>query len=130
MSSARILIIDDDPNARAALVHTLESKFHVTTAVSRNQCVQRIITVGAHFDVLVIDMQAPGMSGIEVTRAVRALRTPAWTAEVPIIMLTRGEQPADLLAALQAGATAFLAKPVTGSALIDVIEDCCLVRTA
>jgi DNA-binding response OmpR family regulator len=61
----------------------------------------------------------PGMSGLEVCRELR--KDPA-TANVPVLILTAGAQPADITAGFTAGANDFLVKPFSPRELASRID--------
>ncbi len=65
-------------------------------------------------DVAIIDLMMPGISGYDVTRQLRA--NPA-TARLPILILTARSQPMDKQMAANAGASAFMSKPVASREL-------------
>jgi FixJ family two-component response regulator len=65
---------------------------------------------------LITDYGLPGMNGIEVLRAVHAVR-----AEVPVIVVTARDEPEILRRALAAGATEVFTKPIDTSALLKAI---------
>ena len=106
----RVLVVDDKISNRELLRQELEAEgFEVTTAANGLECLQRIQTFGAH--VVILDIQMPGMDGIEVCRRIKA--DPA-TADVPVLFLTGREgNDAACVAALEAGGNDFLVKPYT-----------------
>jgi DNA-binding response OmpR family regulator len=68
---ARILVVDDEQNIRLTLNALLGRAGHtVTTAASGEEAVK--IFAHQHFDLMLVDLQMPGMSGIEVVEALRA----------------------------------------------------------
>jgi DNA-binding response OmpR family regulator len=66
-------------------------------------------------DLIVLDVMLPGMSGLEVCRALRADRA---TAAVPIIMLTARAEEADRIMGLELGADDYVAKPFSPNELV------------
>jgi len=70
-------------------------------------------------DLILMDMQLPKISGIEATRRLRAEAT---TAAIPIIAVTSFALSGDDLKAIEAGATAYLAKPYSPYALLGMIR--------
>jgi two-component system, cell cycle response regulator DivK len=70
-------------------------------------------------DLILMDVQLPNMSGLDVTRALRA--DPA-TADVPIIVVTSFALSGDDHRAMEAGATAYIAKPYSPRELLALIQ--------
>jgi two-component system cell cycle response regulator DivK len=70
-------------------------------------------------DLILMDVQLPKMSGLDVTRALRA--DPA-TADVPIIVVTSFALSGDDQRAMQAGASAYIAKPYSPRELLALIQ--------
>jgi len=80
------------------------------------------VTVGLQErpDLILMDMQLPKISGIEATRRLRA--QPA-TANIPIIAVTSFALSGDDRKAMEAGATAYLAKPYSPFTLLNMIRE-------
>src|SRR5262249_52385787 len=94
----KILLIDDDPKLRLALHHTLQMLgFDMTEASNGEQALQE--THNQHFDAVLLDMNMPGMGGIETCRALRRS-----APRLHILMLTVRDSEADKVQALDAGA--------------------------
>jgi CheY-like chemotaxis protein len=115
---SRILLIDDDFNLLQMVKLMLERVGH-QVEISKDG--ERGLTLAAQDqpDVAIIDVMMPGLSGYDV---IRKLRTDPQTARIPIIILTARSQPMDKEMALEAGANAFLSKPVTAQELVERVD--------
>ena len=104
MSDGRILVVDDEPQIRRVLRATLTSKgYEIFDAKSGEEALDAVRK--QRFDLILLDMNMPGMGGLETCREIRA------SSEVAIIMLTvRGAEP-DKVKALDAGADDYVTKP-------------------
>ena len=110
MSAGRILVVDDDPQIRRVLKVTLTGQgFEVDDAKNGEEALERLRE--RRFDLVLLDINMPGMSGLDVCRAMRA------TSEVAIIMLTVRDEEADTVEALDAGADDYVTKPFKPSEL-------------
>ncbi len=83
----------------------LEEQNHVVT-VARDGLEAHSVLESAAFDAAVLDVMMPGLDGIELTKLVRAAGN-----QVPILMLTARDAPADIIRGLDAGADDYLVKP-------------------
>jgi diguanylate cyclase (GGDEF)-like protein/PAS domain S-box-containing protein len=111
-STARILVADDDATALVLMRAALQkSGFEVQVANSGEQALQ--IFRSAAFDIVMLDVDMPGMSGFEVCSA---LRTEAG-ALLPIVMVTGMDDLESVQTAYQSGATDFIAKPLNWALL-------------
>ena len=113
----RVLVVDDDLSISRTLALTLLSlEFESVTADSAREgiaCAQQ-----GSFDLVLVDMNMPGISGLELVKAV-SQRDP----QLPIIAMSGGSAHHDLEGqALAAGAAAFLLKPFRRQALADAID--------
>ena len=102
-----VLIVDDDPTAREALVAILEGeKYDLQQAKDGVQALQLLKRIQP--DLILLDVMMPAMDGFEVCRRIRA--TPS-LAEVPILLLTALDDRDSLLRGIESGADDFLSKP-------------------
>jgi EAL domain-containing protein (putative c-di-GMP-specific phosphodiesterase class I)/CheY-like chemotaxis protein len=102
-----VLIVDDDPDLRAIYATALRrAGFGVLAAVTGEQGLELI---GPGVGLVLCDVTMPGMSGYDM---VRALRTAAETATIPVILVTGSSSGDAVIEGLAAGADDFLAKPV------------------
>ncbi len=118
----RILVVDDHPTALEVIRQILESfSLDVITSASGRRALQ-LAGDGSNFDLVLLDYRMPGMNGVELAEAYRAL--PAG-ADVPLIMLS-GHLDNELREAAEAaGVRLTISKPVTPSTLFDSIMDTC-----
>ena len=102
-----VLIVDDDPTAREALVAILEGEgYDLQQAKDGVRAMQMLKQLQP--DLILLDVMMPAMDGFEVCRRIRA--TPP-LAEVPIILLTALDDRDSLLRGIESGADDFLSKP-------------------
>ena len=100
-----ILVVDDDSRLRTLLQRYLKQNgFRVTTAGDAQQAQARMI--GLDFDLLVLDVMMPGISGIELAKILRDK-----ASRIPILMLTARAEAEDRIAGLETGADDYLTKP-------------------
>jgi two-component system response regulator RegX3 len=101
---ATILLVEDEENLRAALVYSLRrAGYDVQQAASGPDALARFQATGA--DLVLLDVMLPGLSGLEVSRQIRA------ASHVPIIMLTARTDEIDVVVGLELGADDYIAKP-------------------
>jgi CheY-like chemotaxis protein len=74
----------------------------------------------ASFEVVLMDVNMPGLGGLEATRRLRAAQGP--NAEVAVIALTAASGPDEIAACRRAGMSAFVSKPVASAELFQAIE--------
>ncbi|MDX2246784.1 MAG: ATP-binding protein [Bacteroidia bacterium] len=103
-----ILIVDDEPINHQVLKNHLSGRnFHVVPAMNGDE-VMEILSTGQRFDLVLLDLMMPKMSGYEVCQRIREKYLPS---ELPVIMVTAKNQVTDLVHALSLGANDYLAKP-------------------
>ena len=111
MSAGRILIVDDDPQIRRVMRVTLTGQgYEVDDAKDGESALERLRA--QRFDLVLLDMNMPGMDGLEACRSIRS------QSEVAIIMLTVRDAEADKIEALDAGADDYVTKPFSPPELL------------
>jgi len=102
----RVLIVDDHPLARAGLEHLLGALDDITVVGAAGGGGEAVRLAGEHApDVVLMDLEMPGMDGIETTQALRAGQPGA-----AVVVLTSFSDRERILAALDAGAVGYLLK--------------------
>ncbi len=121
MRPLRILVAEDHPTNQK-IVSLFLSTMGWSLAMA-NDGVEALEMAGLEeFDVILMDMQMPNMDGLEATRRLRA--TAGYTQTVPIIALTANAMDHHRTAFMDAGADAFVAKPLDPNVLIQTILTC------
>ncbi|HEY0836830.1 MAG TPA: PAS domain S-box protein [Azospirillum sp.] len=105
----RILLAEDNPVSRDLIAAMLERMGHTVTAVPDGADAVAALADGA-FDLVLMDMQMPGMDGAEATRRIRALPPPRGL--VPVVALTADAASENRPRYMAAGLTDLLTKPV------------------
>lgn len=104
ISSARILVVDDDAQLRQLVTKLLRSEGYRATAVSGGREMLELLRT-AEVDLIVLDVMLPGLSGIDLCRTIRQ------TSSIPVLMLTARSEEADRVLGLEMGADDYLTKP-------------------
>ncbi|MGD2137096.1 MAG: phosphate regulon transcriptional regulator PhoB [Gammaproteobacteria bacterium] len=111
---SRILVVDDDPDVREMIGLALaRDGFEVCEAGDTTAAGEAL--VAGEVDLILLDWMLPGQSGFEFARSLRAGRPPR---DTPVIMLTARDQEHEKVAALEAGADDYIAKPFSVSELL------------
>jgi Response regulators consisting of a CheY-like receiver domain and a winged-helix DNA-binding domain len=104
VSAGRILVVDDDPQIRRVMRVTLTGQsYEVDDARSGEEALEKLRQ--RQSDLVLLDMNMPGLGGVETCRLIRA------GSEIAIIMLTVRDTEADKVEALDAGADDYVTKP-------------------
>ncbi len=114
-----VLAVDDDPiNQRVLETQLRPVGYRVVVARDGVEALEVYDREGP-FDLVLLDVMMPRMSGLE---ALRELRKRATQAELPVILLTAKQQQQDVLAGFDAGANDYLSKPFSKKELLARIE--------
>jgi DNA-binding response OmpR family regulator len=115
---AMILIVDDDPDIRTVLIHKLHQAGHDTWPAvdgpSGLAAATKLVP-----DLALLDWMLPGMSGLEICRALRADRR---LKHVPVLLFSARDQESDLEWAYAAGADEFVSKPFSPRRMLERIN--------
>src|SRR5262249_27688809 len=104
MSAGRILVVDDDPQIRRVMRVTLTGQsYEVEEAKDGETALEKLRS--GRFDLVPLDMNMPGIGGLEPCRLIRG------QSDVAIIMLTVRDTETDKVEALDAGADDYVTKP-------------------
>ena len=101
-----LLVIEDDPRLVRLLRRLLEEDRHVVETATTGQDGLDIVDATTGIEVVVLDLGLPDISGLEVSRRIRAAGS-----EVAILMLTARDTVGDRVTGLDAGADDYLVKP-------------------
>jgi DNA-binding response OmpR family regulator len=116
--SKRILAVDDDASAVSALRQILVSKgYEVLVAASGEEALE-ILDKPERFDLILLDVALPGLSGYDVCRKIRAAEA---TKNVPVVFLTAKGRLMDMAEGEDAGSDLYLVKPVLASKLLHML---------
>ncbi len=116
--SLHILIVDDEPIIRQVLANQLGAQGFRTTPAGSGAEALRLLAERT-FDLVILDVMMPRMSGFEVCRKLRERHS---LDELPVIFLTAKNLPEDLVVGLAAGANDYLPKPVSKRELLARVQ--------
>ncbi|MEO8113434.1 MAG: ATP-binding protein, partial [Phenylobacterium sp.] len=118
LGGLRILVVDDNATNRLVGVKTLEALGAEAEAVDSGEAALQAVQTTA-FDLVLMDINMPGMDGMEATQRIRAL--PARAAGVPILALTANVMTHHLQSYLAAGLNGVVPKPFAPAELLSEI---------
>ncbi len=108
----RVLVVDDEPAIRRALRPPLIELGFAVTEASRGEEALQVLRATA-YDVVLLDINMPGIGGIETLRRIRA-----FAPRLPVLVLTVRDQEEDKVEALDTGADDYVTKPFSTRELI------------
>jgi EAL domain-containing protein (putative c-di-GMP-specific phosphodiesterase class I)/ActR/RegA family two-component response regulator len=120
-AKGRVLVVDDDNGTRRALRRSLAvAGFEVEEACDGREAIAR---VGDGFDVVVSDIQMPGLDGVQLLRRIRER-----DLDVPVVLVTGAPALDSAIRAVEYGALRYLAKPVAPRELASIVGDAARLR--
>lgn len=109
----KLLFVDDEEELVSAVVERLEIRgIHAVGVTSGDEALQRLREES--FDVVLLDVKMPGLSGLEVLRVIRRTHP-----DVKVVLMTGHGSAEDTELGLRLGASACLQKPVELEAMLD-----------
>ncbi|MCR8921676.1 chemotaxis response regulator CheY [Dasania sp. GY-MA-18] len=115
----KILIVDDFSTMRRIIKNLLRDLGFTNTSEADDGQTALPMLQNGNFDFLVTDWNMPGMTGIELLKAVRA---DARLKDMPILMVTAEAKRDQIVEAAQAGVNGYVVKPFTAAVLKEKIE--------
>jgi two-component system OmpR family response regulator len=114
----RILVVEDEDHLAIGIKFNLEAEgFEVQTAADGQSALAALAAESTPFDLLILDVMLPGMSGYAVCEAVRRQGN-----EVPVVMLTARTLVEDRIRGFDAGTDVYLQKPFDLDELISIVR--------
>jgi two-component system, OmpR family, response regulator RegX3 len=111
----RILVVDDEAAIRETVGYALRGEgYDVSDAADGEEALEAARSNG--FDVLILDLMLPKLSGVEVCRRLRA------ESDVPILLLTAKDAEVDRVLGLEAGADDYVTKPFSMAELVSRVR--------
>lgn len=115
----KILVVDDSPSTRAFIGGTVERAFGADVTETGTGFEALRVLPGRSFDAIIADVNMPDINGLELLRYLKA--HPAY-ARIPVIIISTQMAPADQERGMQAGASAYLTKPLQPQALEETLR--------
>ena len=109
----RVLVVENDPAARATFDSLLGTRWAVTLADRGDDARDR--AQASSFDLVIANVEMPGMSGLDLARSLRANRA---TQDIPFILISRTVLQREAIAGLEPGADDFLVQPFSERELL------------
>jgi DNA-binding NarL/FixJ family response regulator len=117
MTAVRVMVVDDHPMWRDGVARDLaEAGYAVVATVGEGAQAVRV-AAATRPDVVVLDLQLPDLSGVEVIRGLLAAHPP-----VRVLMLSASGEQQDVLDAVKAGATGYLLKSAARADFLDAVR--------
>ena len=117
----RVLVADDNPVSQAMAVLALEGQGHEVVQAADGETVLQLVAEQS-FDLVLLDVQMPGLDGYLTTRAIRQ-KERGTTRHLPIVAVTAHSREGDAEMCLAAGMDGFVAKPVHEEELFEVMQE-------
>ncbi|MEO7013063.1 MAG: ATP-binding protein [Dokdonella sp.] len=119
--SMHILMADDHAANRMVLERLLQKAGHRTVAVEDGEAVLSALESN-DYDAVIVDLHMPGVSGLDLLRQMRVMEA-GGGRRTPVLVLSADVTPESIQRCEQAGARAFLAKPVVAARLLDILAE-------
>lgn len=114
-----IMLVDDSATILLSISNILAKAGYATEKAANAEAALKKLGTGIKIDLLITDLNMPGMNGIELIKEVRKLAAYKF---VPILFLTTESQQSRKLEAKAAGASGWIVKPATADELLNTIK--------
>jgi two-component system phosphate regulon response regulator PhoB len=123
-ASRKIVIVEDEPNAADVFEEMMRVSGYQVVKIHSSSAAMSVIRAELP-DAILLDIMMPDISGIEVLRFMR--REPS-LKHIPVVIVSARTLPSDIRAGMEAGATAYLTKPVGFQELRETVAE--VIRAA
>ena len=121
LSKTKIMVCDDNQDISILIaLHLQNEPYHVVTQNNGRSALNELNTV--KFDLILLDIMMPGMTGFEVLNELKNVRI-VENRTIPVIMITAKSGMEDIEKSLSLGATSYIVKPFTGNLLKEKISE-------
>jgi excisionase family DNA binding protein len=124
-SRSRVLLVDDEESIRRLLSRMLESAYDVEAAADGESALRLLREPDAHYDLLVSDLNMPGMDGLALIREARRI-----DSALPAIVITGYSSESLAIEALNLGVAGYLTKPFSTTQVLAAAAKALGVRSA
>jgi len=114
-SRGRLLIVDDEEMLARVMARRLSARGFEVEVQHSGRAALQALSFGVPFDLVLLDVMMPGMSGIDVLKQIRRHTGPA---DLPVVMLTSRSDTNTVVLALQSGANDYVTKPAEMDVLL------------
>ena len=113
--SVKVLLVEDEKSIAEGIIYNLKNEGFKLTHVDDGKIAIDIFNE-EHFDLIILDIMLPEVSGLEICKAIRN------SSNVPIIMLTAKDDENDKISGLEMGADDYITKPFSVKELISRVK--------
>lgn len=115
----KVLVVEDNGDNLRLISYALRRHgYEVTSAETGERGVE--LATALHPDLIIMDINLPGIDGLEATRRIRSGTT---NGDIPIIAITSYAMAGDMSLVLEAGCTGYFEKPIDPLTIMDKIHD-------
>ena len=111
----KILVAEDNDSNFILMSYILKKYFQFDRAKNGQEAVEKV--EGNDYDIVLMDIKMPVMDGLEATKKIKEKHP-----DLPVIALTANAFDSDRQAALEAGCTDFLSKPINAAHCLETIQ--------
>ena len=117
---AKVLLVEDNPINSLLACRLLEKRGHSVVSVTNGDAALKALE-NERYDLVLMDLQMPGLSGFETTQKIRGRET-TQGSRTPIVAMTGRAMPEDRARCLEVGMDGYLTKPINPKEFFEVLE--------